>query len=55
MEQFLGGLSLHLNHLIAWHMGISFWQFGTLPIGIFLSNLVSRQLETSPRTLFGQF
>ena len=32
---FLGGLSLHLNHLIAWHVGISFWQFGTLPIGIF--------------------
>ena len=32
---FLGGLSLHLNHLIAWHMGISFSQFVTLPIGIF--------------------
>ena len=31
----LGGLSLHLNHLIAWHMGICYRQFGTLPIGIF--------------------
>ena len=52
---FLGGLSLHLNHLIAWRTGISFWQFGTLPIGIFLSNLDSRHLITSPRTLLGQF
>ena len=51
----LGGLSLHLNHLIAWCAGISFWQFGTLPIGIFLSNLDSRHLMTSPRTLLGQF
>ena len=30
-------------------------QFGTLPIGIVLSNLHSRHLETSPRTLFGPF
>ena len=52
---FLGGLSLHLNHLIAWRMGISFQQFGTLPIGFFLSNLDSRQLMTSPGTLLGQF
>ena len=52
---FLGGLSLHLNHLIAWHMGIFFWQFGTLPIGILLTNLDSRHLMTSPRTLLGQF
>ena len=52
---FLGGLSLHLNHLIAWRLGISFQQFGTLPIGIFLSNLDSRHLMTSPRTLFGHF
>ena len=52
---FLGGLSLHLNHLIAWCMGISFRHFGTLPIGIVLSNLDSRHLMTSPRTLFGQF
>ena len=32
---FLGGLSLHLNHLIASRMGICYRQFGTLPIGIF--------------------
>ena len=44
-----------LNHLIAWHAGISFRQFGTLSIGIFLSNLDSRHLMTSPRTLLGQF
>ena len=55
LKKLLGGLSLHLNHLIAWHVGISFWQFGTLPIGNFLSNLDSRHLMTSPRTLFGQF
>ena len=36
---FLGGLSLHLNHLIASRMGICYRQFGTLPIGFFLSNL----------------
>ena len=52
---FLGGLSLHLNHLIAWRTGISFRQFGTLPIGIFLSNLDSRHFMISPRTLLGQF
>ena len=50
---FLGGLSLDLNHLIASRTGISFRQFGTLPIGIFLSNLDSRHLMTSPRTLLG--
>ena len=55
IPQFLGGLSLQLNHLIAWHTGISFREFGTLPIGIFLSNLDSRHLMTSPRTLLGQF
>ena len=54
-HRFLGGLSLHLNHLTAWHTGISFQQFGTFPIGIFLSNLDSRHLMTSPRTLLGQF
>ena len=55
ITDFLGGLSLHLNHLIGSCMAISYWQFGTLPIGIFLSNLDSTQLMTSPRTLFGQF
>ena len=52
---FLGGLSLHLNHLIASRMGICYRQFGTLPIGIFLSNLNSRQLETSLMTSYGHF
>ena len=51
---FLGGLSLHLNHLIGSHMRISFRSFGMLPIGILFSNLDSRQLMTCPRTLFGQ-
>ena len=49
---FLGGLSLHL---IAYQLAISFQQFGTLSIGILLSNLDTRQLMTSPRTFFGQF
>ena len=52
---FLGGLSLHLNHLIAEHMSAPYWQFGTLPIGIFLSNLVSGQFETSLMTSFCHF
>ena len=52
---FLGGLSLHLNHLIASGVGICYQQFGTLPIGIFLSNLNSRQLETSLMTSYGHF
>ena len=52
---FLGGLSLHLNHLIASCMGICYGQFGTLPIGIFLSNLDSRQLDTSHMTSYGHF
>ena len=52
---FLGGLSLHLNHLIQSRMEISHWLFGTLPIGLLLSNLDSRQLETSPMTSYDQF
>ena len=52
---FLGGLSLHLNHLIAECMSALYWQFGTLPIGIFLSNLVSGQLETSLMTSYCHF
>ena len=55
INSFLGGLSLHLNHLIASCMGICYRQFGTLPIGIFLSNLDSRQLETSLMTSYGHF
>ena len=34
-KQFLGGLSLHLNHLIAERVSAPHRQFGTLPIGIF--------------------
>ena len=30
----LGGLSLHLNHLIASHMANYDWPFGTLPFGL---------------------
>ena len=40
---FLGGLSL--NHLIAQRVSAPYWQFGTLPIGIFLSNLDSSFLN----------
>ena len=54
-SDFLGGLSLHLNHLIAERMSTPYWQFGTLPIGIFLSNLVSGQLETSLMTSYCHF
>ena len=52
---FLGGLSLHLNHLIQSRMEISYRLFGTLPIGLLFSNLDSRQLETSPMTSYDQF
>ena len=51
---FLGGLSLHLNHLIESCAVASYQLFGTLPIGILFSNLGSGQLMTCPRTLFGQ-
>ena len=53
--QFLGGLSLHLNHLIAKRVSTPYRQFGTLPIEIFLSNLVSGQLETSLMTSYCHF
>ena len=52
---FSGGLSLHLNHLIVECMSAHYWQFGTLPIGIFLSNLDSGQLETSLMTSYCHF
>ena len=54
-HKFLGGLSLHLNHLIAERVSAPYQQFGTLPIGIFLSNLVSGQLETSLMTSYCHF
>ena len=52
---FLGGLSLHLNHLIGSHMTNYDWPFGTLPFGLFGSNLDTRDLETYPRTYSGHF
>ena len=52
---FLGGLSLHLNHLIAYRAANYDWPFGTLPFGLFGSNLDIRDLETYPRTYSGQF
>ena len=44
--QFLGGLSLHLNHLIASRVANYDWPFGTLPFGLFWSNLDTRDLDT---------
>ena len=55
IAQLLGGLSLHLNHLIAQRVSAPYRQFGTLPIGIFLSNLDSGQLETSLMTSYCHF
>ena len=51
----LGGLSLHLNHLIASRLANYDWPFGTLPFGLFGSNLDTRDLETYPRTYSGHF
>ena len=42
---FLGGLSLHLNHLIASCAANYDWPFGTLPFGLFGSNLDTRVLR----------
>ena len=52
---FLGGLSLHLNHLITSRTANYDWSFGTLPFGLFWSNLDTRDLETYPRTYSGHF
>ena len=52
---FLGGLSLHLNHLIASGMTIYDWPFGTLPFRLFGSNLDTRDLDTYPMTYSGHF
>ena len=51
----LGGLSLHLNHLIASRTANYDWPFGTLPFGLFGSSLDTRDLETYPRTYSGHF
>ena len=53
--QFLGGLSLHLNHLIGSCMTNYDWPFGTFPFGLFGSNLDTTDLETYPRTYSGHF
>ena len=55
MSPFLGSLSLHLNHLIASHAANYDWPVGTLPFGLFCSNLDTRDLETYPRTYSGHF
>ena len=52
---FLGGLSLHLNHLIGSRVRNYDWPFGTLPFGLFWSNLDTMGLETYPRTYSGHF
>ena len=51
----LGGLSLHLNHLIASRTANYDWPFETLPFGLFWSNLDTRDLETYSRTYSGHF
>ena len=55
LQLFLGGLSLHLNHLIGSRVTNYDWQFGTLPFGLFWSNLDTMDLETYARTYSGQF
>ena len=55
IQLFLGGLSLHLNHLIASRTANYDWPFGTLPFGLFGWNLDTRDLETYPRTYSGHF
>ena len=54
-RQILGGLSLHLNNLIASRTANYDWPFGTLPFGLFGSNLDIRHFETYPRTYSGNF
>ena len=53
--ELLGGLSLHLNHLIGSRVRNYDWPFGTLPFGLFGSNLDTMDLETYPRTYSGHF
>ena len=55
ISKLLGGLSLHLNHLIASRVTNYNWLFGTLPFRLFWSNLDTRDLETYPRTFSGHF
>ena len=55
LMHFLGGLSLHLNHLKESCMTNYDLPFGTLPFGLFDSNLDTRDFETYPRTYSGHF
>ena len=55
VDLFLGGVSLHLNHLIASQLANYDWPFGRLPFGLFWSNLDTMGLETSPRPYSGHF
>ena len=55
ISRFLGGLSLHLNHLIAQRLTIYDLPFGTLPFRLFGSNLDTRDFDTYPRTYSGHF
>ena len=52
---FLGGLSVNLNHLIESGMTIYDLPFGTLPFRLFGSDLDTRDLETYRRTYSGYF
>ena len=54
-SKLLGGLSLHLNHLIGSRVTNYDWPFRTLPFGLFGSDLDTRDLETYPRTYSGHF
>ena len=45
----------NLNHLIESCAANYDWPFGTLPFGLFGSNLDTRDLETYPRTYSGHF
>ena len=45
LKSVLSGLILHLNHLIASCTANYDWPFGTLPFGLFGSNLDTRDLE----------
>ena len=51
----LGGLSVKLNHLIGSRMTNYNWPFGTLPFGLFGSNLDTMDLEKYSRIYYGYF
>ena len=51
----LGGLSLHLNHLIGSCITNYDWPFGTFSFRLFWSDLDTKDLVTNDRTGFGHF